>query len=172
VGPYSKGTSPIIFSKRVICKFTFHYTIQRIWSSSINVLLCRCNSTYSIPNGDLRFISNYVLSRTHVTNTTYDLFIKKLSLLHVQEPLGCRDSVVGISDWLRAGRPTGWSSSPERVKNFLFSTSSRGPPNLSSGYRGLFSRGVKLITHLLLAPRSRKCGSIHPLPHTPSWRSA
>jgi hypothetical protein len=23
-----------------------------------------------------------------------------------------------------------------------------------------------------LVPRSRKCGSIHPLPHTPSWRSA
>jgi hypothetical protein len=21
-------------------------------------------------------------------------------------------------------------------------------------------------------PKSRKCGSIHPLPHTPSWRSA
>jgi hypothetical protein len=29
------------------------------------------------------------------------------------------------SDWLRAGRPRGWSSSPGRVKNFLFSTSSR-----------------------------------------------
>jgi hypothetical protein len=29
------------------------------------------------------------------------------------------------SDWLRAGRPRGWSSSPCRVKNFLFSTSSR-----------------------------------------------
>jgi hypothetical protein len=26
------------------------------------------------------------------------------------------------SDWLRAGRPRGWSSSPGRVKNFLFST--------------------------------------------------
>jgi hypothetical protein len=29
------------------------------------------------------------------------------------------------SDWLRAGRPWGRSSSPCRVKNFLFSTSSR-----------------------------------------------
>jgi hypothetical protein len=27
-------------------------------------------------------------------------------------------------------------------------------------------------THLQLVPRSRKCGPIHPLPHTPSWRSA
>jgi hypothetical protein len=33
-------------------------------------------------------------------------------------------------------------------------------------------RGVKLTTHLQLVPRSRKCGSIHQLPHTSSWRSA
>jgi hypothetical protein len=40
------------------------------------------------------------------------------------------------------------------------------------GYRGSSGRGVKLTTHLQLVPRSRKCGSIHPLPHTPSWRNA
>jgi hypothetical protein len=45
-----------------------------------------------------------------------------------------------------------------------------GPSNLlSTGYRGLFpwglsGWGVKLTTHLQLVPRSRKCGSIHPLP--------
>jgi hypothetical protein len=47
-----------------------------------------------------------------------------------------------------------------------------GPPNfLSNGYRWLIlrgkawsGRGVKLTTHLQLVPRSRKCGSIHPLP--------
>jgi hypothetical protein len=33
-------------------------------------------------------------------------------------------------------------------------------------------RGVKLTTHLELVPRLRKCGSIHALPHMPSWRSA
>jgi hypothetical protein len=38
--------------------------------------------------------------------------------------------------------------------------------------RGLSGRGVKLTTHLQLVPRSRKCGSIHPLPHTSSWRNA
>jgi hypothetical protein len=53
-----------------------------------------------------------------------------------------------------------------------------GPPSLlSNGYLGLFSRGqsgrgVKLTTHLHLVPRSRIRGSIHPLPHTPSWHSA
>jgi hypothetical protein len=52
-----------------------------------------------------------------------------------------------------------------------------GPPNhLSNGYRGLFPRGyngrsVTLTTHLQLVPRSRKCESMHSLPHTPSWRS-
>jgi hypothetical protein len=45
-----------------------------------------------------------------------------------------------------------------------------GPPNLlSNGYWGLFPRGLnsmgmKLTTHLQLLPRSRQCGSIHPLP--------
>jgi hypothetical protein len=43
------------------------------------------------------------------------------------------------------------------------------PGALSQGWSG---RGVKLTTHLQLVPRSRKCGSMHPLPHTPSWRSA
>jgi hypothetical protein len=31
---------------------------------------------------------------------------------------------------------------------------------------------MKLTTHLQLVARSRKCGSIHPLPHTSSWRYA
>jgi hypothetical protein len=33
-------------------------------------------------------------------------------------------------------------------------------------------KGVKLITHHQLVAGLRKCGSIHPLPHTPTWRSA
>jgi hypothetical protein len=53
-----------------------------------------------------------------------------------------------------------------------------GPPNLvSNGYQRLIPRGwsgggLKLTTHLKLVPRSGKCWSIHPLPHTPSWNSA
>jgi hypothetical protein len=53
-----------------------------------------------------------------------------------------------------------------------------GPPSLlSNGYRWLFlrgesDRGVKLTTHFQLVQRSRKPGSIHPLPHKSSWRSA
>jgi hypothetical protein len=47
-----------------------------------------------------------------------------------------------------------------------------GPPSLlSNGYRGLFprgksGRGLKLISHLQAVPRTRKCRSIHPLPHS------
>jgi hypothetical protein len=50
------------------------------------------------------------------------------------------------------------------------------PSLLSNGYwrnfpSGQSSLGVKLTTKLQLVPRSRS-GSLHPLPHTPSWRSA
>jgi hypothetical protein len=81
---------------------------------------------------------------------------------------------------LRAERPRGRSSSPGRVKNFLFSTSSRlalGPTEppvervRSALSPGLGGRGVKLTTHQLV-PKSRKCGHIYPLRHKSSWRSA
>jgi hypothetical protein len=53
-----------------------------------------------------------------------------------------------------------------------------GPPKVQyNGYRGLLprgqsGRGVKLTTHLRLMPRSRQCGSMHPLLYRPSWRNA
>jgi hypothetical protein len=45
------------------------------------------------------------------------------------------------------------------------------------GTRGSFPKSkaagfVKLTTHRQLVPRSRKCGSVDPLPHMPSWHSA
>jgi hypothetical protein len=87
-----------------------------------------------------------------------------------------RDSSVGIATGyglddrrVEVGVPVGSRifSSPRRPHRFW------GPASLlSNGYRGLFPRGMKLTTHLQLVPRARKPGSIHPLPHTPSWRSA
>jgi hypothetical protein len=53
-----------------------------------------------------------------------------------------------------------------------------GPPKLlSTGYRGGSFPGVKVAGAcrwplLQLVSRSRKCGSIHPIPHTPSWCSS
>jgi hypothetical protein len=88
---------------------------------------------------------------------------------------------VGIATGYRLDDRGSRSSSRGGVKNFLFSTLPRPalgstqppiqwvPDALSPGESG---QGVKLTTHLQLVPRSRKCGSIHPLPHTPSWRNA
>jgi hypothetical protein len=43
---------------------------------------------------------------------------------------------------------------------------------LFNEYRSPLREGVKLTTHHQLRLRSRKHGSIHPLPHVASWRSA
>jgi hypothetical protein len=89
-----------------------------------------------------------------------------------------KNCLLGIlnSDWLRAGRQRGRSSIPVSVKNLPFSTSSRpavGPTQhpirwvLEAKWPDL-----KLATHLKLVLVSRKRGFIHPLCHTPLWRSA
>jgi hypothetical protein len=92
-----------------------------------------------------------------------------------------RDSSVGIATGYGLDYQIGRSSNPGGGKNVHFSMSSRPalgstqppiqwvPGALSPGES---SRGVKLTTHLQLVPRSRKYESIHPLPHTPSRRSA
>jgi hypothetical protein len=97
------------------------------------------------------------------------------ALLRSRDSSVCIATVYGLDD--RGGR----SSSPGRVKNWLFSTSSRsalGPtqPPIQR-IPGAISPGVKRpgreAEHSLhVVSRSRKRGSIHPLPHTPSWRSA
>jgi hypothetical protein len=55
--------------------------------------------------------------------------------------------IAGYRDWLRAGRPRSRNSSPDREKNFLFSTSSRpalGPTQpLIQWVPGALSPGVK-----------------------------
>jgi hypothetical protein len=96
--------------------------------------------------------------------------------------IGSQDSVVSIAisyrldDWGAGVRvPVG-----SRFFSFpCYPDQLCGPPDLlSNGYRGYFlggglsGRSVQLTTHLQLVPRSRKCGSIHPLPHMPSWLNA
>jgi hypothetical protein len=82
---------------------------------------------------------------------------------------------------LRAGRQSGRSSRPGRGRNFLFSTSSRptlGPTHPPIQWvPGAFSQGVKRPTREAdhstpTSAKVQKFGSIHPLPHTFSWRSA
>jgi hypothetical protein len=61
--------------------------------------------------------------------------------------------------------------------HFVHTASVIYPTSYPMGTGGFFpggnlaGGGVKLTTHLQLVPRSKKCGSIQPLPHTPSWRS-
>jgi hypothetical protein len=57
------------------------------------------------------------------------------------------------SDWLRTGRPRGRSSSPGRVKNFLFSTSSRpalGPTQPPFQWVPVERRPEREVDHLPL----------------------
>jgi hypothetical protein len=87
-----------------------------------------------------------------------------------------RDSVVCIA--------TGYGLDvrvPVRSRIFLFHVVQTGsgvhPTSYRKGTGGSFpgakaAGDVKLTTHFQLVPRSRKCRSIYPLPHTPSWRSA
>jgi hypothetical protein len=82
------------------------------------------------------------------------------------------------SDWLRAGRSKG--RSPGRVKNFLFSTSSRLAPRSIQPIQwvpGALSPGIKRpgreADHS--PPDStevKKMWIYTSIPHTPSWRSA
>jgi hypothetical protein len=85
------------------------------------------------------------------------------------------------SDWLRAGRPRGRSSSPGRIKNFPFSKLSRpalGPTQPPIQWEpGVLSPGVKwqerdADANLQLVLRSRKRRSIDPVPHMSSWHSS
>jgi hypothetical protein len=66
---------------------------------------------------------NHIYRRLEVMNLPIDLpFFPSLCYFH--HFMSCSNSSRD-SDWLRAGRQRGRSSSPGRVKNFLFSTSSR-----------------------------------------------
>jgi hypothetical protein len=65
------------------------------------------------------------------------------------------------SEWLRAGRPRSRSSSPGRIKNFLFSKSSRPvqwPAQPSIHSHPTSAEIKKMWTYTFT-------------PHTPSWRS-
>jgi hypothetical protein len=104
----------------------------------------------------------------------------KITLLYILI-FGSRNNAVGIATGygldgrgfkVRVPAVATFLSSPRRTDRFW------GPPSvLSNGYRGIFpggynDRGVEVTSHLQLVTRSRIHGSIHPLPHTSSWRSA
>jgi hypothetical protein len=105
---------------------------------------------------------------------------KDICLCSVHLLCGRRDSAVAIA--------TGYGLDDRGVEvrvsvgSRIFSSSSRSdrfwahsasyPMDTGGFLREWSGRRVKLTTHLQVGPRSRKLGSIHPLPHTPSCRSA
>jgi hypothetical protein len=76
---------------------------------------------------------NCIISFTKISQKNcFTLLSLRLTVLNLSRlhPQGVLDSLWVTSkkpdsEWLRAGRPSGRSSSPGRVKNFLFSTTSR-----------------------------------------------
>jgi hypothetical protein len=129
---------------------------------------------------------NYALLQYRSVHTTSILSSGKCKLLSVSSclvlacgwtgrSLDCAFCIATgyvLDDW-RVGV---WFSVGSRI--FSTSRPALRPTNLLPiGNGGLFPRGYsgkyrKLTTHIQLVPRSRKYGSIHPLPHTSSWRSA
>jgi hypothetical protein len=91
------------------------------------------------------------------------LFLQRDSVVGIATGYGLDDRGVGV----RVPVGSRILSSSRRPNRFW------GPPNLLSKLvPGALSPGVKLTADLQLVTKRRKCGSIHPLPHTSSWRSA
>jgi hypothetical protein len=91
------------------------------------------------------------------------------------------DSVVGIAIGYGLDDREVRIPSPSRIKNFLFSTLYRlalgSTQPLIQPVLGALSRRVKQQGHEAdhsppASAQVKKVWSIHPLPHTPSWRSA
>jgi hypothetical protein len=127
----------------------------------------------NLPNfqpSELHHFHNKLWNHRKCCPTILNLFIKPPS-----QRRWSRGSSVGTATALRAGRPSSRYSSLSRGTIFLFCTSRSAVGSTQPPIQGVSSAlfpGVKLATQLQLMPRSKKHGSIHPLPHTSSWRSA
>jgi hypothetical protein len=82
-----------------------------------------------------------------------------------------RDSIVGVATGYGLG-DRGVGVRVHVVQTALGSTQPSIQWVQGSLSPGVKRPGVKVTTHLQLVRRSRKSGSIHPLPHTPSWLNA
>jgi hypothetical protein len=168
--------------------FHWHEECLRVEEQHFQHLLWSVNCNFFIPN-IIRQQVHWFISKIHIclaagsalaamNHSTMNRSTKVSTFLsYIVEP----DQLSWYSNWLHAGRQRSKSSCPSRVTNFLFTTSFKlalGPtqphiqwvPELVP--RAQSGRGLKLTTHLQLVSRSRKCRSIHPLPHMASWRSA
>jgi hypothetical protein len=103
--------------------------LKHIWMDAASKCEQRCTFITFIGLYRARYVSKTCTASLQKIADFWFLSFKCLQLLH--------------SDWLRAGRQRGWSSSPGKVKIFLFSTSPRPaeviPDSYPMGTGGSFS---------------------------------
>jgi hypothetical protein len=114
--------------------------------------------TTAVPSTSLEILTPFdvicfSLLKTPLNKKNYPISCSRDSIVGIVTGYGLDDREVGV--WVPVG-------------SRIFSTSSRpalGPTQPPIQWLlGLYPRVVKLTIHLLLVPRSKKYGSIHPLP--------
>jgi hypothetical protein len=148
----------------------------------MNYFTCR----EKLPNGALICVTGVMSPRPPTQFIQPDYFDSILGMWLLNYYNYCasgksRDSAVGIATSYGLDDRGGSEFESRWGQEFSYlnvvETVSGAYPDSYTRGTGLFPLGVKrpgceLTIHLQLAPRSRKCGSIHILPHTPSWHSA
>jgi hypothetical protein len=93
--------------------------IGALWTSEICVYI---DKDFMSNMSRWIFYNKHVLSKTTWNVQLLKCYIQLRSKINLWRYFCCWSR---YSDWLRGGRPRGWSSSPSRVKNFLLPMSSR-----------------------------------------------
>jgi hypothetical protein len=170
-------------SRRIVGRFVF-YAVRVVLKESTRLVLPR---TFCYLNAFTLYLLHN--SSSWYPSVSFPLHMPFLFLFSCSLSLSIYKYIFlsSITSHMGVGIATGYGLDDGgvgvriQVGSRIFSSPRRpdrpwGPPSLlPNGYRGYplgSGLGVKLITHLKLVPRSRKCGSIYPLPHTPSWRNA
>jgi hypothetical protein len=163
------GAEPLFRSRQL---YIYSRTSQHLMEHEGSLPLSQEPSTGPYPEPDRSSPLGPILFKIHFNIVSH----LRLGVPGDPFPSVFHANILYAFDWLRAQ-----SSSPGRVKNFLFSTASRPTLEPTQPPVQWVPRSLSLevkqpeleTDHSPPASAEvKKCGSIHPLPHTPSWRSA